>query len=84
MKKFIKIAGAWVAMEVIFALGKGHMLSCVRIFDPETGDEIRHVIEEGMQKSDSTLRRMAGAVICKSDDAMTWLYSNRDQKEEGS
>lgn len=85
MNKIIKVAGVWVAAEVLFALGKGHMLSCVRRFDPEVGDEIRNVIEVGSHAENcSILRRASGAVICSMDDFMTWLYANRcEHKERG-
>jgi hypothetical protein len=81
MSKIIKIVGTAIATEVMFALGKGYMLACVRKFDPETGDEIRDVIEKGML-SGSIVRCMSGAIVCKADDLATKYYVNRKVKEE--
>jgi hypothetical protein len=80
MNKIIKIVGIWVAAEVIFALGKGHMLANVRRFDPETGDEIRKCLEDAAHKEGCPIAlRASGAVISKADDFMTWLYAEQEK-----
>ncbi len=84
MSKIIKIAGLWVAAEVIFALGKGHMLSNVRKWDTETGDEIREFIGEKMHdKSVSFMHRASAVVIGKMDDFMTQVYECQKKEERG-
>ncbi len=81
MNKIIKIVGVWVAAEVVYALGKGHMLSCVRRFDPVVGDEIRECLEASARAEGCSLpHRAAGAVICTADDFMTWLYAEKDKQ----
>lgn len=81
MNKIIKIVGVWVAAEVVFALGKGHMLYNVRRFDPEVGDEIRECLENAAKSESCSIpHRASGAVICGMDDFMKWMYAEKDKK----
>ena len=82
MNKIIKIAGMWVAAEIIFAAGKGHMLSCVRRIEPEAGEHIRECVDAGVNSvaHKYNFRRALGVVICKVDDFATELYSKEDGK----
>ena len=82
MNKLIKIAGVWIAAELVFALGKGHMLTNVRRFNPEVGDEIREHLENRVFAEGTKFRHsVSGVVICKADDFMTRLYNKEDQKK---
>ena len=83
MSKLIKIAGVYVATEVVFALGKGHMLAYLRKYYPETWEAIRKRMEASLEaKERSCFHRALGTVICKSDDVFAYLYDKDEVRKE--
>lgn len=71
MKKLIKIAGVIVATEVVYALGKGHVLAWAKKYYPETGEEMYKCVKAATENPEiNAALRLGGRLSLKWCDFM--------------